>query len=178
MKSFIYSLIVISLLLSSCEGPQGIQGPEGYPGARGATGPQGPTGKDGTNGKDGLNGKDGISGEVPKIIDANIDISNFLASYEIKDGLNPLDIVWVYLNRGSSYSALPYRGYATSVDKDFLKLDISADIWKYDIFIKNETVVPAGATFNFRIVIMRGTKGGKLKQPSYEELKKIYNLPE
>jgi len=134
-------------------------------------------GRDGKTGMPGINGKDGINGAVPKIIDANIDISSSLASYEISGGLNPLDIVWVYLNKGNSYAALPFKGYASSVDQDFLKLDCYADIWKFRVYIDNATVVPAGATYNFRIVIVRGTKSGKIKQPSYEELQKMYNLP-
>lgn len=194
-KATIVFSIIFSVILWSCEGPAGIAGPSGMPGpkgdtgatgAAGATGAQGPKGDTGATGATGAQGPKGDTGAQgpagvsiqPKIIDFNLDISQSLASYSFNAALNPLDIVWVYINRGSSYSPLPFRGYATSIDNDFLKLDCTFDVWKYNVYVDNETVVPAGATFNFRMVIVRGSKSGRLKQPSYDDLKRMYNLPD
>jgi hypothetical protein len=205
MKRLIYSVVIFGFLFAACEGPAGptgALGPVGNTGATGATGATGPAGKDGTNGKDGAagpagpagkdgkDGKDGINGTngtnginganavQPKIYDFNLDISQTLASYKWPLSLSSGDIVLVYINRGSSYSPLPFRGYCSTTDNlGFEKLDVSFDAWEFRVYIENETIIPNGSTFNFRAVILKGVKAGRLKTMAYEELKKLYDLP-
>lgn len=193
MKKLINSLVFFGFLFAACEGPAGPQGPMGPVGNTGATGAAGkdgsngkdgaagPAGKDGAAGKDGKNGTNGINGTnaaQPKIYDFNLDISQTLASYKWPLSLSTGDIVLVYINRGSSYSPLPFRGYCTTTDNlGFEKLDVSFDAWEFRVYIENETIIPNGSTFNFRAVILKGVKAGRLKTMSYEELKKLYDLP-
>jgi hypothetical protein len=181
---FKFSILSIFLALNlSCEspagpiGPQGQQGPKGDTGPTGATGATGAKGDTGPAGPAGQRGADGL-GVVPKIYDFTVDLSKSLITWDFPKKLDPLDVVFVYINRGSSYAMLPFNGFASSIDKDFVKLNLWADTWDYFISFRNETVIPSGATFSFRAVVVRGSKSGKLKQPTYEELKKTYNLPE
>lgn len=188
MKKLITSLVFFGFLFVACEGPAGPQGPMGPVGNTGATGKDGsngkdgatgPAGKDGTDGKDGTNGVNGTNAVQPKIYDFNLDISQTLASYKWPLSLSSGDIVLIYINRSNSYSPLPFRGYCRTTDNlGFEKLDVSFDAWQSRVYIENETIIPNGSTFNFRAVILKGVKAGRLKTMSYEELKKLYDLPD
>lgn len=67
MKNTVFT-VIISMLLTACQGPQGDPGPQGLQGnsgptgATGAQGPQGPQGTSGVNGVNGTNGTNGING--------------------------------------------------------------------------------------------------------------------
>ncbi len=167
-------------------GPQGVQvntgatGVTGATGAQGIQGVQGNTGATGATGATGLNGTNGVNSTKPLIVDFDLDLSKTLNYYDFKTALDPLDIVFCYINRSSSYSPLPYNGYAYTTDKaSFVKLDCNFDVWKYTLYIDNKSVIPSGSTFNFRMVIIRGSKTGRLSANTpYETLKKLYNLPD
>lgn len=189
-------VLFLAALICSCEGPQGIPGPQGprgeqglqgtsgangLPGVQGMPGIQGATGATGTTGQKGDKGDTGIGlpgrdGSQAKVYDFNLDISRPLASFKYPLELHPLDIVFVYINRGNSYSPLPFRGFSRTTDRaDFVRLDTSFDAWKFNLYIENETVIPAGSTFNFRAVIVRGVKpSGKI--PAYEDLVIQYGI--
>jgi hypothetical protein len=183
MKLKILTLLFISIILSCQEGPVGPQGQTGPQGTTGQTGTQGvpgPFGQKGETGPRGLEGPQGQTGTAATYFDFNVDVSQALASYKWKEFIPSNYLVFVFINRGSSYALLPFRGYATTLDgTGFEKLDVYADIWPNRIYIKNETTVPAGSTFNFRAVVIEGTKVSplRLKNPTYEDLKKEYNLP-
>lgn len=183
MKRLLY-LMFIAVLLNACQsdpgaGPIGPKGDTGNPGAKGdagPTGPQGPTGAVGATGVTGATGATGVAGQA-KIYDFTVDLSTSLKHYDLKEKLDPLDITLVYINRGSSYGPLPFKGYAYSIDRDFTKLDVTYENWDYFLSFNNETVVPNGATFSFRLVVLRGVKNSRIKPGiSYEELSRIYDL--
>lgn len=191
-------IAIISTLILACEGPQGIPGPQGprgeqgqagatgatgatgLPGLQGATGARGEKGDKGEKGDTGAAGRNGTNGTnaaQPIIYDFNLDISGTLPSWDYPQPIDPLDIVFVYINRGNSYSPLPFRDFARTADNtDFLKLDCSFDAWKFTLYIENETVIPAGATFNFRAVILKGVKVPIGYNPSYAELASKYDF--
>jgi hypothetical protein len=164
MKRLLY-LLIITVVFVGCKGEQGDVGPKGS------------TGEKGPKGDTGITGAQGANAVQPKIYDFNVDLSKALASYELKGKLDPLDITLVYINRGSSYAPLPFKGFANTIDKDFLKLDCTYENWDYFISFDNETVIPNGATFNFRLVVLRGVKGVRIKPGiSWEELSRLYDL--
>lgn len=191
-------IILFSAFFLACEGPQGIPGPQGpkgdrgeqgpagtpgLPGAQGVPGPQGAkgetgaTGQKGDTGAAGRNGSNGKDAAQPIIYDFDLDISGALPSFDYPKPLDPLDIVFVYINRSGSYSPLPFRGFSYTTDRaDFVKLDCSYDAWKFTLYIENETVIPAGATFNFRAVILKGVKVPVGYHPTYDELANQYDL--
>lgn len=86
MRSFYFSAIILTFLLSACEvpqkgdkGEQGLKGEPGTPGTNGKNGVDGSKGPDGAKGKDGLNGTNGLNGEPGP------------AGKDGKDGLNGKD---------------------------------------------------------------------------------------
>lgn len=182
----ILTLVALFALFTSCEGPQGEvgpAGPEGAVGARGpvgATGPTGPTGPAGPAGPAGPIGPVGPAGanaQAPRIYDFTVDLSTPLASWRIPFAYDPLNVIFVFINRGSSYSMLPFAGFADSIDRDFVRLNVYADIWQSFIYFENSTVIPAGATFSFRAVVIKGSKVGRMPAiTSYEDLQRIYGI--
>lgn len=171
-------LLSVFIFLLACKGDIGPQGPQGATGATGATGPTGPTGPAGQN------------ATQPLVYDFQVDISKTLPSFTLPKLLDAYDVVFAYVmtNKGSGYSPLPYRGYAYTADqKDFMKLDLSLNVYTSVLFFDNATSVPTGSTFWIRAVIVKGTKAGRLatdgsssgeKTPNYEELKRKFSLPD
>lgn len=169
LKTLYVSLIAVFVL--SCTGPQGPVGPQGPTGNTGPKGDRGPAGPAGTN---------GIDGTTAKYFDFNLDISTASPSYRWENFLTGSELVFVFLNKGNSYSMLPFRGYAFTIDRNgFERLDISADIWPNRIYIDNETVIPAGSEFQFRVVVLEGEKSAPLRtgKITYEYLAETYGLP-
>ena len=182
MRKF-FTLLFVSAFLFSCEGPQGDvgpagpAGPAGPTGATGATGPAGPIGATGPAGPVGPVGPAGANAQAPRIYDFTVDLSTPLASWRIPFAYDPLNVIFVFINRGSSYSMLPFAGFADSIDRDFVRLNVYADIWQSFIYFENSTVIPAGATFSFRAVVVKGSKTGKMPAiNSYEDLQRIYGI--
>ena len=179
----VLTLLFISAFMYSCEGPQGEVGPEGPAGpagprgATGATGPAGPIGPSGPTGPVGPAGPAGANATVPRIYDFTVDLSQPLADWRIPFAYDPLNIIFVFINRGSSYSMLPFAGFARTIDQDFVRLNVYAEIWQSFIYFENSTVIPAGATFSFRAVVVKGSKTGKMPSiNSYEDLQRIYGI--
>ena len=180
------TLFFISAFMYSCEGPQGEMGPAGPAGPAGQTGPTGATGPAGPAGATGPAGPAGPIGPVgpaganaqaPRIYDFTVDLSETLADWQVPFAYDPLNIIFVFINRGSSYSMLPFAGFARSIDQDFVRLNVTADIWQSRIYFDNSTVIPAGATFSFRAVVIKGSKTGKMPAiTSYEDLQRIYGI--
>jgi hypothetical protein len=190
MKKTLYFLCLVGLL-SSCEGPQGDPGPAGAKGEVGATGPQGPTGAAGPQGIQGPAGPTGPQGPAGpagtstnnvRYYDIQLDVTQALAGYQFKTPLAANELVFVFLQKTELFrTALPFEGYAYDINKNFLKVKLSYDYANYTLYVGNDTVIPSGATFAFRIVVMKGVPGGRIDAARYNDyanLKADFNLPD
>lgn len=162
------------------QGPTGAQGVTGPIGVTGPTGSQGPTGSVGATGATGATGSRGATGQAgPNALyeDFTADLSS-LGSYRPKTQIAGDEFVFVFINNDGIIAPLPYKGYSyTSDGIDFIKLDCSYHYLTYTLYIDNETVVPPGATFAFRLVRVKGIKNGRIRPDiSYEELSKMFDL--
>lgn len=180
MKNYVF-VTAIMLLLACCKGEKGDlgpQGPQGVQGERGATGLQGPQGVQGPVGPQGPAGQNGAQ---PTVYDAAVDISSGQAFYYFKNKLGDYDIPLVYIKYSTCcYVQLPFDSYSDTQDgTQFLKLKSWFTYSEYFVSLRNETNLPKGATFLFRFVILKGTKGGRLnldRYRDYENLKKDFDL--
>lgn len=189
MKNFFYAILVLGFL-AGCQGKQGEVGPagaKGDTGSQGVAGPQGPAGQPGATGPTGPagptgpQGTPGTSGTQPAVYDFTLDASKTLASYSWPKQLGVYDVVLVYIKKSESfYSALPFAGYSfTSDGKDFLKVNMNFDHSTFTLYINNDGLLPTGATFLYRAVVLRGSKGGRIdteRYRNYENLKADFNL--
>ncbi|TLP80276.1 collagen-like protein [Maribacter sp. ACAM166] len=88
MKFFIYGLLIIALVLTSCskDGDAGSTGTAGIAGVDGTNGTDGVDGTNGTDGVDGANGEDGANGN------ANVETTVFLNPTWSTSGLMTLQV--------------------------------------------------------------------------------------
>lgn len=160
MKFLYYPLIAI-LLLSSCSGKDGEPGPAG---PKGDSGTQGPKGDKGDIGAPGANGSQAYT------YDFNLDVTKTLGGYQFAIPVDPQEFVLVFLKKSDSfYTAVPYAGYAFDVNKSFLKVDMTYEYSAYTLYVDSKTVLPAGATFVFRAVVIKGTPGKRLNMERYKD---------
>lgn len=89
MKNFvkvvgvILAVLLISLMIAGCTGPQGQQGLQGPTGPTGAQGPAGPQGEQGPQGPAGPQGEQGLQGPIGVGYTADIVVCNMnIAPYE------------------------------------------------------------------------------------------------
>jgi hypothetical protein len=186
MKRLLY-LMIIAVVFVGCTGDIGPMGPQGTPGNRGEkgdTGPAGPQGSQGPVGATGVKGPTGATGATGDTGPAGVsavfedftaDITG-LGSYRPKKSIAPDEVIFIFINNDGELAPLPFKGYSyTSDKKDFVKLDCSYSYYSSTVFIDNETVVPPGATFAFRLVRVKGVKNVRFRPDvSYEELSRLY----
>lgn len=94
--NFIYSLLIGSTLLFSCEGPEGPQGPAGTPGKDGIAGKDGATGAQGQQGAAGQNATNNVKSTgwfKPDFTDADVTNNN-----TSKDAAGNIYQSYVYMN--------------------------------------------------------------------------------
>lgn len=164
MKFLYYPLIVI-LLLSGCSGKDGEPGPKGDTGDKGATGTQGPKGDKGDPGE---------NTSEAYTYDFNLDVTKTLGGYKFAIPVDPQEFVLVFLRKNELfYTAVPYAGYAYDVNKSFLKVDFTYEYSANTLYVDSKTVLPAGATFVFRAVVIKGTPGKRLNMERYKDYKKV-----
>lgn len=160
MKFLFYPLIAL-LLLSGCSGKDGEPGPKGDTGAQGSQGPKGDAGAP---------GKNGTNGSQAYTYDFNLDVTKLLEGYEFKTPIESDEFVLLFLKRSDLfYTAVPYAGYAYDVNKAFLKVDLTYEYAEHKLYVDSKTTLPAGATFVFRAVVMRGVPGGRLDLDRYKD---------
>lgn len=184
MKIVIYA-VLMAVIFAGCKGekgdvgPAGIQGATGEKGNTGAVGPAGPAGTQGVAGPAGPQGQPGPSARYYDFVFnlAEKQIWDFPKKLES----NEMALTYIIANTGGTGLAmLPFRGYAYTADeKDFLKLDCYT--LQYDFFLsfRNETILPKGASFKFRTVVIKTVAGGRLnleRYQNYENLKSDFNL--
>jgi hypothetical protein len=165
----IYYLFLF-LMIASCSGKEGAVGPKGDKGDTGATGPKGDTGKAGDNGSQAY------------IYDFTTDVSVILNGYEFDEPIADNEFVFVFLKRtSSSYTALPYNGYAYDVNKKFTRVNFGFEYYRYSLYIDDFGDLPSGSVFAFRAVFMKGIPDGRLNAERYRDynnLKADFNLPD
>lgn len=108
--------------------------------------------------------KKGLS--TAKVYEFTVDLSTRLPFWRPPFTKDSLDAVFVFIDRGSSLSPLPFRGSAKTVDtQKYNQLDINADIWEEFIYLENTTTLPAQSNYKFRVVVIRATEiVGKIPQ--------------
>lgn len=101
--------------------------------------------------------KKGLS--TAKVYEFTVDLSTRLPFWRPPFTKDSLDAVFVFIDRGSSLSPLPFRGSAKTVDtQKYNQLDINADIWEDFIYLENTTTLPANSNYKFRVVVIRATE--------------------
>lgn len=164
MKKLVYSLSVLFFLVS-CSGKDGAVGPKGD---AGVAGPKGEAGTAGANESQAFT------------YDFNLDVTKTLGGYQFKIPVDPQEFVLVFLRRNDSfYTAVPYAGYAFDVNKSFLKVDFTYEFSSHTLYVDSKTILPAGSTFVFRAVVIKGAPGNRInmeRYQNYENLKADFNL--
>lgn len=161
MKNIIYS-IAISVLLFGCSGKDGKDGSIGPKGDVGASGPKGDKGEAGSNTSQAY------------LYDFNLDVTKTLGGYEFDIPIEPDEFVLVFLKKNDSfYTAVPYAGYAFDVNKSFLKVDLTYEYSSFTLYVDSKTTLPAGATFVFRAVVIKGAPGQRLNLERYKDYENV-----
>ncbi|GAB3164728.1 collagen-like triple helix repeat-containing protein [Telluribacter humicola] len=179
MKRFIYPLLAIVLIVSSCKGPAGEDGKDGAPGPMG---PKGETGATGPRGPAGAAGQNGQNGTTAKYYDFQLDVTEALGGHRFKTEVANDEMVFVYLQKSQYFRVLlPYSGYAFDVNKSFLRVDMNYEYSDLTLYVDNETTIPSGTTFTFRAVVIKASPGARLNVERYQDynnLKADFNLPD
>ncbi len=188
-------LLCLMLCFAACEGPMGD------PGLDGKDGIDGVDGKDGEDGGDGRDGKDGNANV--KTFNFNVSIGSFTKDYNINTykynktisgmDIDLNDAVLVYVYKGNNlWTALPFTWYwndddygnhysylresKNNSDKIYLEIRSTTGEW----------LVSSTASFSYKVVVIKGTSGGKraldtnrdLSSLKCHELNQVLGVPE
>jgi hypothetical protein len=167
MKKLFYAFAV-SAILFGCSGQDGKDGDPGPKGDKGETGTTGATGPAGPKGEPAANTSQAYT------YDFNLDVTKTLGGYAFKIPVDPQEFVLVFLRKNDNfYTAVPYAGYAFDVNKNFLKVDMTYEYSSFTLYVDSKTVLPAGATFVFRAVVIKGTPGKRLNMERYKDYENV-----
>lgn len=190
MKTIIYAILVV-VIFAGCKGEKGDVGPAGAQGATGSQGPTGPIGATGPVGPVGPAGPQGVAGVQPSVYDFTAKFGTGLSSsvsYKMgTGGLGTYDIVLVYMTTNRDKDAgviirsqLPYSGSILYEAVFISGTTFSAQYGTSgNVYIDSKTTNFAAIDFDFRAVILKGSKGGRIdleRYQNYENLKADFGL--